>query len=178
MTPPAPDAAFLAAQIRWAMGRGLPAQVAEDLVFESWETARARFDPTKGTFEAYMQRIVRNRCAYWWREEARADRAAHGLRLVPPHDGPRAEQAARNQDALIAALEPDERAVFAAWALQRHLGKGRVRAEDVGRSIGLAPNEFENAKRRLKLRLEALLARFGWSVGELLHGGDDVDRTG
>lgn len=175
----APDHAFLAAQIRWAMGRGLPAQVAEDVVFEAWEKADASFDPARGNFEAFMQRIVRNDCAYWWRRQARAVRATSHLRLVQePDDGAAEERASRNQAALLEALDPEERSIFAAWALQKHLGKGQLTSVDVSRSLGLPLSEYENAKRRLRVRLERLLTRFGWSVRDLLSGGDHADRTG
>lgn len=179
MARPTPHREVLAAQVRWAMGRGLPAQVAEDLVFEAWEAATAGHDPARGTFEAYLQTIVRNRCAYWWREQARDQRAVAQLRLVaPPPSSAREERASRNQDALLAALETEERAIFAAWALQKHLGKGQVTSVDISRTLGLEVSEYENAKRRLRAHLQALLDRFGWSVSDLLFGGEDVDQTG
>jgi hypothetical protein len=117
------------------MGRGLPAQAAEDAVFESWEAAVDRFDPSRGPFDAYLMSVLRNRCAYWWRTAARDDRAHAHLRLVPTPDEARETSAWRNQVALLDALEPGEREVFAAWALQKHLGKGahhrrRLRARD------------------------------------------------
>jgi DNA-directed RNA polymerase specialized sigma24 family protein len=178
MHPPTPSREFLADQVRWAMGRGLPAQAAEDAVFESWERAAATFDASRGSFEAYMQRIVRNRCAYWWRTMARARRAE--ALVADPHrvDPIREERAADHQSALLEALTADERRIFSAWALQKHLGKGHITSIEVSRSIGLEPRAFENAKRRLKERLRNLLDRFGWSVGELLEGEDDVGRTG
>ncbi|MCB9677748.1 MAG: hypothetical protein H6737_21760 [Alphaproteobacteria bacterium] len=179
MTPPRPTRAFLASQIRWARGRGLPAQEAEDVVFEAYQTASATFDPQRGSFEAYMQAVVRNATAYWWRNQGRAARASSHLRLVPTAaDSARLERAAEKQQAVLEALSDDERAIFAAWALQKHLGKGQVSAADVGASIGLEPTAFENAKRRLRARLHALLDRFGWSVRDLIHGDDDVDQTG
>jgi RNA polymerase sigma factor (sigma-70 family) len=174
-----PDRRFLAAQIRWAMGRGLPAQAAEDVVFEAWEKADAGFDPRRGSFEAYMQRIVRNDCAYWWRRQQREQRSASQLRVLPPpDDGSTAERAAQNQARLLEALEPEERAIFAAWALQKHLGKGQLTSSDLSRSLGLPLSEYENAKRRLRGRLQRLLTRFGWSARDLLFGEDHVDRTG
>ena len=67
MTPPPPSRAFLAAQIRWVRGRGIPAQEAEDLVFDAYHKACEGFDPKRGAFEAYMQSVVRSMAAYWWR---------------------------------------------------------------------------------------------------------------
>jgi len=176
--PTTPSRDFLAQQIRWAMGRGLPPQVAEDVVFEAWEQAVDGFDPQRGGFEPYMQGVVRNRCAYWWRKQARTTRAHGHLRLLPDPDDRGLERAHAHQEQLLEALGDEEREVFTAWALQKHLGKGQVRAADVGASIGLSPREFENAKRRLKDRLKRLLARFGWTVDDLLRGGAHADRTG
>jgi DNA-directed RNA polymerase specialized sigma24 family protein len=173
-----PSADFIARQVRWAMGRGLPAQVAEDVVFESWERAVQTFDPTRGSFEAYMQAAVRNRCAYWWRSQARWARLVESAPGPPSLDPARAERVAQHQAALLAALSEEERQVFAAWALQKHLGKGQLTAEAAGRSIGLGPREFENAKRRIKDQVHRILERFGWSVADVLDGGDDVEQTG
>ncbi|MEZ4317167.1 MAG: sigma factor [Myxococcota bacterium] len=174
-----PSHDFLAAQVRWAMGRGLPAQVAEDVVFEAWEKASATFDPRRGAFEAYMQRVVRNGCHYWWRTQGRAQRAEAHLKLVPSEvDSRREEQAAQHQQALLDALTPEEREVFAAWALQKHLGKGRVTSVEMSGTLGMDVPTYENAKRRLRAQLQRLLDRFGWSVAQLLRGDDHVDRTG
>ena len=161
------------------MGRGLPGQVAEDVVFAAWEAASASFDPRKGSFEAYMQGIVRNGCAQYWRKSARRERAAAALRLLPSvSESEEQERAAAKQVALMDALGAEERKVFSAWALQKHLGKGRISAAEVGASIGLDPREFENAKRRLQGQLHKLLDRFGWTVADVIHGGRDVDQTG
>ncbi len=177
--PPDPDPSFLAAQIRWACGRGLPVQAAEDLVFEAWEHATAAFDPARGRFEPFMQTIVCRRCAGWWRKHQRTVRAHAHLRLLPdPQEAAPRLRAQACQERMLEALDDEERAVFAAWALQKHLGKGQVQAAELGESIGLEPGAFENAKRRLKYRLGRLLTQFGWSIRDLLHGDDDVDQTG
>jgi DNA-directed RNA polymerase specialized sigma24 family protein len=174
MNTPAPTRAFLTAQIRWARGRGLPAQVAEDVVFESWQHASHHFDASRGLFEPFMQQVVRRRCAYWWRQQGRTQRVQTHLQAVPrgePLAWVDREQAAAHQEALLAALKPDERQVFGAWALQKHMGKGRIQSAEAAASIGLAPKDYENAKRRLKSRLQRLIDGFGWSTSDLLHGG-------
>lgn len=149
------------------------------MVFAAYHKAVEGFDPQRGSFEAYMQAVVRTSCAYWWRRQGRSERARDHLMLVSsPADRSREERAARNQEAMLEALSPDERAVFSAWALQKHLGKGRVSAEEVGRGLGMGPREFDNAKRRLKAQLRKLLDRFGWSTADLLRGEDDVEQTG
>jgi DNA-directed RNA polymerase specialized sigma24 family protein len=172
-----PSSDFLAQQVRWAMGRGLPPQVAEDVVFEAWEQAAAAYDPARGRFEPFMQGIVRNACAYWWRRHGRTERVHAHLRLLPDPEQA-TDHAEACQQQLLDALDDDDRDVFAAWALQKHLGKGQVQAADVGASIGLSPREFENAKRRLKDQLKRLLARFGWTVADLIQGAAHADRTG
>lgn len=178
MNAPTPSPAFLASLVRWAMGRGLPAQVAEDVVYAAWERAGPSYDPRRGSFEAYLQKVVRNDCAYWWRKQQRTERAHAHLRLLEGGTGThRREQAHRNQEALLDALDAEERRVFATWALQKHLGKGQVTSETLSASLGMEPRAYENAKRRLKARLQSLLGRFGWSVADLLHGENDVHRA-
>ena len=160
------------------MGRGLPPQVAEDVVFASWEKSTAGFDPRRGSFEAYMQKVVRTACAQWWRRQGTERRAQAALRLLPTAASTAAaERAAQHQQALLDALSDEERQVFAAWALQKHLGKGRVTAAEVGASLGMEPTAYDNAKRRLKARLRTLLDTLGWSVGDVLYGGRDADRA-
>lgn len=179
MQPAAPDRRFLAAQVRWAMGRGLPAEAAEDVVFDAWLKAAEHFDPARGTLDAFMQRIVRNDCAYWWRLQGRATRVHEHLRLLPdPGTTAGEERAARNQERFIGALDPRDRAVFSAWALQRHLGKGHLTSVDVSESLGMEPHEYDNAKRRLRTRLNALLGQFGWTIRVLIHGDDDAEQAG
>lgn len=174
-----PKPAFLRDQIRFAMGRGLPAEAAEDVVFDAVALARTRFDPTRGELEPFIRRLVRNGTIDWWRQQGAQARATRELRLVDePSDTAREEHAARCQQELLDALDTDERDVFAAWAVQKHLGKGQVSAASVGASLGLGPTEFENAKRRLKAKLHRLLDQFGWSVDQVLRGEDDARRTG
>ncbi|MCB9693174.1 MAG: hypothetical protein H6736_15295 [Alphaproteobacteria bacterium] len=173
-----PSPAFLAAQVRWCLGRGVPPEIAEDLVHEAWIQAESTWDPSRGAWEAYMQRIVRNAGIDWWRAQRRHAPLDDGLRLVSPEDGTRRERAEARQEALLDALGPEDRAVFSAWVLQKTLGKGQVRAEDVGGSLGLDAKGFEKAKRRLRGQLRQLLERFGWTAEDVLEGGDRAERAG
>ena len=172
MNAPVPTSDFLASQVRWAMGRGLPAQVAEDVVFEAWERASRGYDGDRGGFEPYMQTAVRNACAYWWRSQKRAEQQQAQLRLVSDIED--ASVGEGQQQQLLAALTEEERAVFAAWALQKHLGKGRVSSAAMGQSLGLDAASYDNAKRRLKDQLHRLLHRFGWTSADLFTGEADV----
>lgn len=179
MTAPVPTRAYLAAQIRWVRGRGIPGQEAEDLVFDAYHKACEGFDPRRGAFEAYMQSVVRSMAAYWWRRQGRTQRAHGHLRLLESDaDRSREERAARQQQRLLDELTEDERKIFAAWALQKHLGKGQITSVDVAGSMGLEVKEYENAKRRLRDQLGRLLTRFGWTPRTLLFGEDDVEQTG
>lgn len=179
MAPPPPNLDFLAAQIRWVCGRGVPLQEAEDIVFDAYHRAARTFSAERGSFESYMHAIVRNACAGWWRRDAQTARAQAHLRVLDGGaDSALEEQASRNQSAMLDALDEGERKIFAAWALQKHLGKGQVTSVEVSRSLGMGVSEYENAKRRLRSRLHRLLHQFGWSVSQLLYGTEHADRAG
>jgi len=176
-TPPL-DRELLAREVRYACGRGLPVQEAEDLVFEAIQRVRERFDPARGAFATLLRAAVRNACAGWWRRRARTDRVHADLAHLPPPDRERARRAQRNQARLFEALDDEEQRIFSAWALQKHLGKGRVTSTDIGASLGMDVVTYENAKRRLKGRLRRLLQERGWTVADVLYGESDVERTG
>ncbi|MEN0061155.1 MAG: sigma factor [Myxococcota bacterium] len=171
--------AILARQLRWAMGRGLPPQEAEDVVFEAFERARRSFDAERGAFDTYVHALVRNACASWWRRRQTRERVHQHLRLLAPLEAaPDPPAAAAYQARIVDALDDDEREVFMAWAMQKHVGKGQRTSEEWATSLGLTKVQYENAKRRLKVRLNGLLEEFGWSVAQLLHGVDDVEDAG
>ena len=50
--------------------------------------------------------------------------------------------------------------------------------DELSRSMGMAPSAYDNAKRRLRTRLQRLLERFGWTPTDLLYGETDVDQVG
>lgn len=177
--PPSPDPRFLEHLIRRAMQRGLPAEDAEDIVVRAWERAAATFDPDRGSFEPYWARLVDTDCRYFWRTWQR--RARRDLRLVTePLDPSRAraaERAAANQERLLDAFEESERAVFATWAMQRHLPRGTLKNPDAARSLGLSVREWENAKRRLRTRISNLLDAWGLAPRDLFSVNDDERPT-
>ena len=178
MNEPLVSHAFLASQIRWARGRGIPVQDAEDLVFDAYQRAATSFKTERGDFASYMHTIVRNATAYWWRQRSIQERVHGHLRLIMPPDSARAERAARNQARVVEALSETEQQIFAAWALQKHLGKGQVTSEDMSASLGMNVKDYENAKRRLKSRLQRVLDELGWTVEDVLYGEDDVAQVG
>ena len=179
MTDTTPSQAFLTDQVRWVMGRGVPAQEAEDLVVRAWEKASATYQPSRGPFSAYLRTVIRNDTMYWWRDQARKKRAHGHLTLIrEPADTRQLEIAASRQTHLLEALTPEERAVFHAWALQKHLGRDVLPAEKASRTLALSVRDYENAKRRLKARLQNLLHQLGWTAREVIHGDEDVERTG
>jgi len=169
------DTQLLELLIRRAMQRGIPAEDAEDIVLRAYHKATVHFDPEKGSFEALYLRIVDNDCRYFWRTWQRRKR--RDLRLLNEpgiRPGSRAEErAAANQRRLLEALDPDERRIFATWALQRHLPRGRLRADDAARSLGITVADWENAKRRLKKKIARTLDEWGLEPRDLFSVEDD-----
>ncbi len=167
MHAPEPSPALLRALLRRAMSRGLSAQDAEDVVFRAYYKAADAYDPARGRFEHLFGAVVDNECRYFWRTAQRRQR--RHLRLVvdpalerrPCSEG--AERAHALQQRLLDALTEDERRVFALWALQRHLPRGRLGARDAAERLGITVSEWENAKRRLKTRIHRLLDAWGLS---------------
>jgi DNA-directed RNA polymerase specialized sigma24 family protein len=175
---PTPD--FLRAMLRMAMSRGLPVADAEDAVARAWERSRDAFDPRRGSFEGLMHRVLDNECRYWWRAQQRAERARDnlvhhpGVALAAPPRPPTArERAATHQAALLERLDDDERRLFAAWALQKHLPQGTYPASQVAAGLGLTVAELNNAKKRLRTRIATLLDELGLDARDLYSVEDD-----
>jgi len=150
------------------MSRGLSAADAEDVVSRAWERARSRFDPARGSFSALLGVAVDNECRYWWRTWQR--RASRELLLVrdPTAAVEETAIAERNQERLLAHLTAKERRLFATWALQKHLPNGRFPAAKAAASLGLDVRAYNNAKRRLKSRLESLLVELDLTAADLM----------
>ena len=158
--------------VRYAMGRGLPAQAAEDVVAEAWERATAAYRPERGAFEALLQRTVQRACASWWRRQSRFadhDPDPPALRAIDPHE----HRAAEAQRQLLAHLSPDERRLFATWALQKHLPRGVLDARKAAARLGLDVPAYNAAKKRLARRILALASELGLSSHDLLPHADD-----
>ena len=166
---PVPDARFLEHLIRRAMQRGLPAEDAEDIVVRAWERAAATFDPDRGSFEPYWATLVDTDCRYFWRTWQR--RARRDFRLInepsDPSTAQARERAAENQQRLLDAFDERERAVFATWAMQKHLPRGTLKAPDAAKSLGVSVGEWENAQRRLRTRINQLLGAWGLQPRDL-----------
>lgn len=169
----------LRALLRFAMSRGLSVEDAEDLVATAWEKATSAYEPQKGSFDALLYAIVDRDCRYQWRRRNRR-RAILDEKVIPFVDrAQRTEQAAleqraaRHQQAVLDRLTAEERGLFAAWALQRHLPRGQFDAAAAARSIGLDVREFNNAKRRLGARLGVVLDELGLSSRDLFPVDDD-----
>lgn len=174
---PEPTPALLQRLVRRAMSRGLSAQDAEDVVFRSYYKAAEGFDPSRGSFEHLFGAVVDNECRFFWRTWQRRER--RHLRLVedpalePRPDAPGAELAAARQKELLAALTEDERTLFSTWALQRHLPRGRLTAKEAAARLDISVSEWENAKRRLKLKVTKLLDNWGLSPRDFFSLEDD-----
>ena len=163
MKPPEPSLALLRALSRCAVSRGVPAADAEDLVVASWEKAQHTWSPSKGPFDAFARRIAGQKAIDWWRTAMRRREVpVAGLQLASAQGyGADYERVDDNQRRLLAALSADERRVFAAWALQKHLPQGQLTADDAAARVGLTVPEYNNAKRRLKARIQDLAASWG-----------------
>ena len=174
---PEPSAAFLELLVRRCMARGVAAEDAEDIVLRCYHRVADRFDPDRGSFEALYLKAVDNECRFFWRtwqrREKRHLQLVHEPEVTPNRSRTGAERAEKNQRRLLEALSPSERKAFATWALQRHLPRGRLNAAGASRSLGLTVREWENAKRRLKTRIDGLLAAWDMSPHALFSLEDD-----
>lgn len=149
--------------VRAALRRGVPPADAEDIAVSAWERASAAHDPARGPFGALYHRVVQTSVADYWRHVVRRREAPPGaqLALVAPPSTEPLEQVVRNQERLLAALTDDERRLFAAWALQKHLPQGQFPAGKAAASLGVDVPAYENGKRRLKARILELAAAWG-----------------
>ncbi|TNE90308.1 MAG: hypothetical protein EP330_08285 [Deltaproteobacteria bacterium] len=143
-----------------AMRRGVPRADAEDLVVDAWEKASQSYEPSRGRFAALLQRIVLRDAVSWWRR-ARRREPLPSMVVAPLSTAAHKARAEANQRRLLEALDVEERAVFTAWALQRHLPRGHYDAEAAARAAGLTVREYDNAKRRLKAKVHALTSEWG-----------------
>jgi len=163
------------------MARGVAAEDAEDIVLRCYHRVADRFDPDRGSFEALYLKAVDNECRFFWRtwqrREKRHLQLVHEPEVTPNRSRTGAERAEKNQRRLLEALSPSERKAFATWALQRHLPRGRLNAAGASRSLGLTVREWENAKRRLKTRIAALLDEWGMTPRDLFSLEDDERPT-
>lgn len=162
-----------------AMQRGVPRADAEDIVLRAYEKATSVHDPARGSFEALMQRTVERETVDWWRRRRAWSRAAERLGAEADVVRPQAvDSAARlrahtHQQALLERLSEDERRVFAAWALQRHLPQGELTAARAGATLGLTVAQYNNAKKRLARRVRAVLEELGLTPSDLWTVADD-----
>jgi DNA-directed RNA polymerase specialized sigma24 family protein len=163
--------------VRTALSRGLPVQDAEDVVIQAYEKAARAYDPARGGFEPLLYKVVVNDCRYWWRTQQRWERVRGAILRFPGASmrsgPPAAEMANKRQEALLEALTPEERDVFAAWALQRHLKKGQYPATAAAASLSMSVREYENAKRRLRTRVAQILSEWGMAPRDLFSVEDD-----
>lgn len=155
------------------MRRGIPEADAEDVAARAYEKASRHYTPARGAFRALLWRAADNEAIDWWR---RSRRLVHGVDPDPP--APRSDVAARlradaNQRALLERLTPDERAVFGTWALQRHLPQGTLAAADAAAQLSMTVPEYNNAKRRLRRRVVAILGELGLTPRDLYALQDD-----
>jgi len=160
---PTPSRRALRKVVRRALEQGLPAADAEDLAASAWERAVARFDPSRGTFDAFFDRVATTAIHDWWRDLRRRAEVNLGDEPPAPPASDRLERVSTNQQRLLSALSEEEREVFLTWALQKHLPQGTLTAADAARRLGTTVAGFNNAKRRLASRIRGLADDWGLS---------------
>jgi DNA-directed RNA polymerase specialized sigma24 family protein len=124
--------------------------------------------------------VVRNECIDWWRAAQQAPTPSGQLELVAAPTAASMEQVAANQRRLLDALDPDERRLFATWALQKHLPQGTLDAAGAAARLGLDVRSYNNAKRRLRDKIRRLAAAWGLAPRAFFSVADDEGprRTG
>ncbi|MBX2802650.1 MAG: hypothetical protein KTR31_33530 [Myxococcales bacterium] len=157
--------------VRAALKRGVPPADAEDIAVQAYERAASRFDPARGGFDAFYRRVAQSQIAQWWRE---CCRRAVPLFTEPTAVAPtvRLEEVAHNQQRLLDALDADERRLFAAWALQKHLPQGQMTAERAAETLGITVAEFNNGKRRLAATVRRLADEWGLQPRDFFSCGE------
>jgi len=166
--PPTLTRAAVRALVHRALKHGVPREEAEDIVARSWERAAPRHDPSRGSLEALLHRAVQREAIDWWRDRQRWQRVQERLGAEPSRAAlPISAQADANQRKLLERLDDQERRIFAAWALQKHLPQGSFDAERAAQSVGLSVSEFNKAKKRLKTRIQRTLQDLGLETREL-----------
>ncbi len=149
---------------------GATREEAEDLAHDALELVVREpgwFDPTRGELLGALKVVLRNRFLNVLRSRVVHHRAAPRLQIVPDPPGPDvalgSATARELRRRLLALLEPEERAVFAAWMRQRAGEPG----PEAARSLGLTHAGYEAAKKRLRRRVHALLDELGVAPGDL-----------
>ncbi len=154
--------------LKRAMRHGVPREEAEDIVFRSWEKAACHYDPSKGSLEALLTRVVEREAIDWWRDRKRWQRVQERLQAETNVVFLQVSGSAdHNQRQLLDRLDEQERRVFAAWALQKHLPQGSFDAKRAADTLGLSVAQFNNAKKRLRGRVQAVLDELGLEAREL-----------
>ena len=161
-----------------AMRRGVPRSDAEDIVLHAYEKAASAYDPSRGSLESLLQRTVERATVDWWRRNRAWSKVAERLSAqadviqLSTVDPTAQHRAHTHQQALLERLTPDERKVFAAWALQRHLPQGELTAARAAATLGVSVPAYNNAKKRLARRVRTVLDELGltprdlWTVAE------------
>lgn len=160
---PAPSPQALRRVVRAALRRGIPPADAEDLAVASWERAAVRFDPDRGRFDVFYERVARSQISEWWRQRVRSPEVPLVAAAIAAVPSERLEEVHANQQRLLDALGPEERRLFTTWALQKHLPQGQLTAPRAAELLGLSVAELNNAKRRLVTRIRRLAQDWGLS---------------
>ena len=154
--------------VHCALKHGVPRQEAEDIVSRAWERAAAHYDPGRGSLEGLLHRIVEREAIQWWRSRKRWREVQERLQTESvARAQPISAEAEGNQGRVLEQLDAQERKLFAAWALQKHLPQGTFDAARAAATVGLSVAEFNKAKKRLKTRILTILTELGLETRDL-----------
>lgn len=149
---------------------GATLEEAEDLVNDVLEHIVRNpdwFDPERGEWIGSLKVILRNRYFNRLRSADVHRRATPHLRVVEPEPLPdetlQVAQARGHRQRVLALLSEDERRVFAAWMRQR----GGLQGEQAAAELGLSHPAYEAAKKRVRRRVQAVLAELELTPADL-----------
>ncbi len=150
-----------------ALRRGVPYADAQDLAGQAILKALEAYAPERGGFAPFCGTIHANLLRNWWRDRKPSepwDEQAHDL---PGPDDPHAAVAdeeeramyAQISERILAALEPDEAALFLILGEQcREAERAAVSA--AARRLGIAPLKAWDLFRRIRRKARPMLAEF------------------
>ncbi len=166
---------------RHACALGARPEEAEDLVHDAIEILRrdpSWYDPQRASLERVLRVVIANRLTDRRRARGTRRRARPHLWLLKPWSGPgpsqslEGRQAAQRRAEFLEYLNAAERALFWAWIAQQ---QGDLNGHSAAASLGLQYKEYENRKKKLRRRCQAIVAKMGIDARDLFGTSDEED---